>query len=109
MKTGLDKPSPSCLTLEYGSVLDDESLELSADNLQAGLHVAARGYLIALLHFLGTAGGAFGLADLQISTWQRIGREADISRTSPQISIAGNLRKIASVTMEPIISRLVGL
>lgn len=56
----------SLLTLEYGGVLDDEALELSADNLQTRLHVAASGYLIALLHLLGTAGRSFGLANLQI-------------------------------------------
>lgn len=61
-----------CLTLEYGGVLDDETLELSADDLQAGLHVAACGHLIALLHLLGAAGRAFALANLQIRTWQGV-------------------------------------
>jgi len=55
--------------LEYGGVLDDEAFELSADGLQTRLHVAPRRHLIALLHFLGTAGRAFGLAHLQIRTW----------------------------------------
>lgn len=73
-ETGLDKPC-SLLTLEYGSILDDETLELSTDNLQAGLHVAACSYLIALLHLLGTAGRAFGLANLQICTWHEISRD----------------------------------
>ena len=59
-------------TLKYGCVLDDEMFELSADNLQARLHVAARSYLIPLLHLLRTAGRAFGLADLQICTCQEI-------------------------------------
>lgn len=87
----MDEPSASCLTLEDGSILDDEPLELSTDSLQARLHVAARGYLIALLHFLGTAGRPFGLANLQISTWQRISRGVYISRTSPGIFITGGL------------------
>lgn len=71
------------LTLEYGSIPDDKTLELSADNLQARLHVAACGYLIPLLHLLGTAGRAFGLADLQIRTWQetsRDGTEVEMSK-----------------------------
>lgn len=71
------------LTLEYGSIPDDETLELSADNLQARLHVAACGYLIPLLHLLGTAGRAFGLADLQIRTWRetnRDGTEVEMSK-----------------------------
>lgn len=63
------------LTLEYGSVLDDKTFELSTDNLQARLHVAACRYLIPLLHLLGTAGRAFGLANLQICTWQEISRD----------------------------------
>lgn len=62
-------------TLEYGSILDDEMFELSADNLQARLHVAACSYLIPLLHLLRTAGRAFGLADLQICACQEISRD----------------------------------
>lgn len=73
-ETDLDKLH-SLLTLEYGSILDDEPFELSADNLQARLHVAACGYLIPLLHLLGTAGRAFGLANLQIRTWREISRD----------------------------------
>lgn len=65
----------SLLTLEYGSILDDQTLELSTDNLQTRLHVAACSYLIPLLHLLGTAGRAFGLANLQIRTWQEISRD----------------------------------
>lgn len=63
------------LTLEYRGVLDDETFELCADNLQTRLHIAARRYLIPLLHLLGTAGWAFGLANLQICTWQEISRD----------------------------------
>lgn len=64
-----------CLpTLEYGSILDDETLELRTDHLQAGLHVAARRHQVALLHLLGAAGRAFGLANLQVGAW-REGRE----------------------------------
>ena len=44
---------------------------MSADDLQARLHVAACSYLIPLLHLLGTAGRAFGLANLKIGTWQQ--------------------------------------
>ena len=61
--------------MEYGGVLDDETLELTTDNLQTRLHVAACGYLIPLLHLLGTAARAFGLANLQIRTWQEINRD----------------------------------
>lgn len=88
-ETGLGKPR-SLLTLEYGGILNDETLELSADNLQAGLHVAACGYLIALLHLLGTAGRPFGLANLQIGTWQEISRE----RTQVQMSGASRSNRI---------------
>lgn len=74
LETGFDKLC-SLLTLEYGSILDDETLELSTDNLQARLHVAACSYLIPLLHLLGTAGRAFGLANLQVCTWQENSRD----------------------------------
>lgn len=77
----------SLLTLEYGGVLDDETFELSTDNLQTRLHVAACGYLIPLLHLLGTAGWAFGLANLQIRTWQEINTD----RTQVWMSRATNV------------------
>lgn len=105
LKTGVDKPSANCLTLENGSILDDEPLELSTDNHQARLHVAARGYLIALLHFLGTAGRPFGLANLQISTWRRISREVYISGTSPGIFIISATHRCFKI--ELIISHLI--
>jgi len=63
------------LTLEYGGVLDDETLELRADSLQARLHVVAGGYLVAFLHLLGAAGRPFGLAHLQVGTWQPAGAQ----------------------------------
>lgn len=66
-----------CLpTLEDGSILDDETLKLCADHLKTGFHVAARRHQVALLHLLGTAGWAFGLANLKVWAWQdRKGRE----------------------------------
>lgn len=75
---GLDKVCP-LLTLENGSVLNDKAFELSADSLQTRLHVAACSYLIPLLHLLGTAGRAFGLANLQIGTWQGISRDRTVA------------------------------
>lgn len=93
LKTSPDAPSTNCLTLENGSVLDDELLELSADNLQAKLHVAACSYLVALLHFLETAGWPFGLANLQISTWQRVSRGVYVSTESPETTITSHLLK----------------
>lgn len=82
-ETGLDEAC-SLLTLKYGSILDDETLEVSTDNLQARLHVAACSYLIALLHLLGTAGRAFGLANLQICAWQENQQRQDRSPDDEQ-------------------------
>lgn len=105
-KTGLDKPR-SLLTLEYGGILNDETLELSADNLQARLHVAACSYLIALLHLLGTAGWPFGLANLQIGAWQEISRE----RTQVRMSRASRSNRIICmlITENTIHSRFAAL
>lgn len=56
-------------TLEDGGVLDDETLELRADHLQARLHVTASRHQVALLHLLGAAARPFGLANLQVGAW----------------------------------------
>lgn len=53
-------------TLEDGGILNDKTLELSADHLQTRFQVAACCHQVALLHLLGAAGLAFGLANLQV-------------------------------------------
>lgn len=83
----------SLLTLEYGGVLDDETFELSADDLQARLHVVAGGHLVALLHLPGAAAQAFGLANLQIGTWQKVEKEVRVSTFA---------REARSLTHEPL-------
>lgn len=60
---------PPALTLEDGSVLDDEELQLHAGRLQELLHVQAGCCLVLLLHLPRAARGALRDTYLEIGPW----------------------------------------